>query len=86
MPAEFAFEEVGVHRGAIHTNERSVLSRTVVVNRRGDQFFARAGLPQQQHTRAGGRHPLDLTEDALQGRALANDVAKGEGLPNLSRR
>src|SRR4029450_12424857 len=47
VPEEFAFEETRVHRGAIDTDEGPVSPRTAVMNRRGDELLARAGLPQQ---------------------------------------
>jgi len=80
---EFALEGVGVDRGAVDPNKRPVSSWTAVMNRGGDQFLTGPGLSQQQHARVRGGHALDLPKDSLQGGALADDVAKGEGLPHL---
>src|SRR5262249_18613325 len=44
---ELTLEKVGVDRGAIHTHERAVSTRTTVVDGRSDQFLPRPRLPEQ---------------------------------------
>jgi len=41
---------------------------------RGNQFFARAGLTQQEDGRTGRRHLVGLRKDLPQGPALADDA------------
>jgi hypothetical protein len=62
---ELALEEVGVNRSAVHSDECAVSPRTPIVNRRRDQFLAGARLTEQEHARAGGRHALDVAENAM---------------------
>ena len=44
----------------------------------GDQLLAGAGLAQQQHGDAGGRHLVHLVEDGAKGLAAANDLVHVE--------
>jgi hypothetical protein len=45
MTEEFTFQKAGGNRRAVHLDEAALPARTQFVNRPGDEFFSRSGLP-----------------------------------------
>ena len=71
---EFAFQQPGGDRRAIHLDEGAVASPAQVVDGARDEFLAGARLALDQHGGIGGGHGLHLAEDALERRAFADDL------------
>jgi len=80
---ELRGDERGGNCRAVDADERARGSLRSLVDSAGDELLPRAGLAKQEHAGVSRRHPFSLTEDALQSRALADDVAQGEDLLNL---
>ena len=71
---ELALEKPGGNRGAVHFDERPRLAGRQLVDRPGDELLTRSGLAANQHGRRSRADGLDLREDGLQRRRLADDL------------
>src|SRR5688500_4554386 len=76
MAEEFALEEAGRNGGAVQFDESAVAAVAQVVERAGDQLFARAGLAVDEDGGVRGRDGLNFLQDAAQGGALAHNLAE----------
>src|SRR5207237_10873007 len=64
VPEHLALDQVARDGRAVDANERLSPSRTGVVDRAGDQLFARARFSSDKHSSLNGRHERDhLTTD-----------------------
>jgi hypothetical protein len=66
---ELGFHQLGGNRGAIQGNERRIVTRTLLVQRAGDQLLARAGFAANAHARLACGHLLDLRHHLAHHRA-----------------
>jgi hypothetical protein len=73
MPKQFAFEQPGRDGGAVELHKWSIPARTVTVNGARDEFFARAGFAQQEHSRISPGHGFDHLQCAAKTRTSSND-------------
>ena len=73
MPKEFAFEQPGGDGGAVEFDEWPIPARTVAVNGARDEFFARAGLAEQEHRGISPGDGFDELQHAAKTRTSAND-------------
>ena len=80
---EFAFVQFGGDGGAIDADERFLRPATAAMDFVGDQFLAGAGFAEDQDGGVGGGDEVDLTDDLLEGGALADEVAEGLGLDDF---
>ena len=76
MPEEFALEQRFRDRRAIHRHERLIFSQADLMNRAGNEFFARAGFAENQGVDIRDRRAERHFIDALHGRAFANEFAE----------
>ena len=74
VPEQLALEQPGRNRRTVDLDERPLTALAQIVQRTRDQFLAGAGLAEDEHRRVGRRHRLDLMEDALQRRRVADDL------------
>ena len=82
-PEQFALEERGRNRRAVHAHHRSCMPGAQLVNLRREELLAGAGFAEQQHGRISGCYELYLFEDLPDGAALADDVAGAVALPRF---
>jgi hypothetical protein len=80
---ELALDERGGQRGAVHRDERAVAPRAVRVKGAGEQFLAGAGLPEEQHGRAGVGDLANLLEGRVESGAPPDDFGEVRGLAEL---
>jgi len=73
-PEQLAFEQRLGKRRAVDRDERLAAPRREVVDRPRDQLLAGARLAFDQHGRADRRHLLDLDQQLLDSRRLADDA------------
>src|SRR5580704_11212322 len=76
MSKKFALHEARRYGRAIQGNETTSTTRTEVMNRPCDEFFASTGFTVQDHRCPGGRHNRNIVEYLAQSGALADDVLK----------
>src|SRR5690242_9634320 len=80
---EFAFEQAGRHRRAVHLHQISVSAGAELVNRSRDDFLAGAGLSGDQHRCIRACHCLYLTENGAQAAAAPYDRCQERGFRAL---
>ena len=80
---ELGFGQALGNGGGVEGHERLVAPRTVVVNRAGDQFLARAGFALNQHRAVHRRHEFQRVEQPLHARAGADEAAEAEAVVQL---
>src|SRR5581483_3018813 len=73
---ELAFKKLVRNRRAIDADQRVVLAGAATMNLMGDQFFSGPGLSEDQRQSLRGRHEVNLVDQASQGGALADQLAK----------
>ena len=79
LPAEeFAFDQVGRKGGAIHRDERPVLSQTPAMNGMGNHSLARPSLPQNKDRSVGACNLIHPEHDIPKGVALTDDLVEVE--------
>src|SRR5580698_7509217 len=64
MSEELALQKAGRDRRTIHFHQASIATRTELVNRASDDFFAGAGFACDQNRHIGGSNRFDEREDA----------------------
>src|SRR5438132_9921456 len=69
-----AFKQPGGDRRAVDSNKCAIPPLTQVVNRAGDEFFARAGLSVNQYRRVGARYGFDFLQDLFKGGTASDDL------------
>ena len=74
VPKQFALQKRRRQRRAMNGDHRLFGARAEVVNRLGDEFFARAAFAEHEHTGARGSDLLDDFKNLLHHRRLADDV------------
>ena len=82
-PEQFALEERGRDRRAVHAHHRAGVPGAQLVNLRREQFLAGAGFAEQQDRRIGRRHELNLLQDMPDGAALAHNIAGALAFPGF---
>src|SRR5690606_8635225 len=75
MAEEFALDELGGNRGAVHFDERLLRARRELMQRTRDEFLARAVLARDEHAGRRRRHARDLLDQRTDARARADDLA-----------
>src|SRR5258708_22502726 len=76
---EFAFQKTGGHRRAVHLDEVPAASRTELMNRSGDHFFAGSRLAGDQDSDIRGRHRLNFREDRAHAATAPHDCLQEGG-------
>ena len=74
MSEELALDELARNGRAIDLHERRVLARREPVDGAADELLARTALTSDEHAGLGGRHLVDVFEEPLHGRALADHL------------
>ena len=72
---QLGFEQGFGERGTVHLDKRPAAPQTLVVQGRGHQFLAGAGLAVDEHGRLGGGHVDDQVPEGHHGRGRADDAA-----------
>jgi hypothetical protein len=72
---ELGFDEVFRDGGAVELDEDAVAAEGFGVHGAGDEFFAGAGLAEDEDPTVGGGHELDLLAEGFHGHGLAGDGA-----------
>ena len=80
---QLALQQSLLQSTAVHSNQRSVSARAVVVQSAGDQFLARAAGAAYQHGSIGRRDLLEELDGPLHGRAGADQPMPGRLEANL---
>jgi hypothetical protein len=75
MPKQLAFDEPHRQGSAVHLHERPLPLAASVVEGTGDELLACSGLALDQPGGIGRRHLGHLTQNLLEGAALADDLA-----------
>src|SRR5262245_55166294 len=83
MTEQLALEKPGWNSRAVQLDECSIAPVAQAVDCSGDQFFARSSLSLDQHRRIRGGDDLDLRQDLLERRAMADDLFEVPLGPNL---
>src|SRR5690606_13509759 len=83
VPEELRLEERLGESSAVDAHEGPAPARREVVDRRGDQLFARAALSRDEHRGATLRHLLDDLEHALHRRVIPEDALHREARADL---
>ena len=76
MSEEFTFEQADRNGRAVELDEGLGGARAELMNGACDQFFARAGLPGDEHGRIGRRDGLHLMQYVAEGGAVSHNVRK----------
>ncbi len=76
MAEQLALEQPRGDGGAVELDEGAVLAAAVVVDGAGDEFFAGAGLAQQQDGGVAWGDGLDELEDVAERGAVADDLVE----------
>ena len=84
VPEQFAFEDVFAEGRAIQRHERTILAWTVLVDRLGNKFLARAGIALNEHGGIGGRDPFQPIHHVVHLWADADHTFKAEFLVQTS--
>src|SRR5262245_20847225 len=77
VPKEFAPEELGREVGAVERLERPLAATAEALDRLRHQLLARARFAADQDGHIDWREVLDVGEERLHSRALANDPLEG---------
>src|SRR5437868_9587547 len=72
MTEKLALQQSGRNRCTVQLNECLLAAGTQIVDRPSDQFFAGAGITQNQNRGARRGNGLDLAQNAHQGGTFAN--------------
>ena len=72
---ELAFQQRLGECGAVEAHEWPLTAIARFMDRAGHEFLAAAALAADEYGRPGGRDPLHLGQDALQGWTAAHDLA-----------
>jgi hypothetical protein len=73
---QLAFDQVRRQGSAVDFDQGPGVAGTQLVNRPGDEFFAHAGLTQNQDRGVGGGDLLDPEKDGLEDIALPDDLVE----------
>ena len=89
MPEQLAREQRARRRGEVDDDERAVAARALLVDRRGGEILAGAGLAAQEHRDVGGRRALEHLVDAAHRERVTDEraepVAAGQSGPERAR-
>ena len=81
---EFAFDQLGGHRGAVQGDERPAFARAALVQGARDQLFAGAGLAEDADARFAGRHAVHLRHHAPHALAGVHDFVFADALAQVA--
>src|ERR1700727_1460048 len=74
MAKQFTFEQPGRDGSTVEFNERSSVARTETVNGARDEFFARAGLAQQEDILISSGHGFNHLQQTSENRTFSDDA------------
>src|SRR5665213_2744698 len=74
MAEELTLQKAGGNRRAVYLDEAAFPARTEFVNRAGDEFFPRSGLPQDENSRICWRNDLEALQNGLERESLSHHV------------
>src|SRR6266581_1766299 len=76
MSEKLAFHQAGGNGSAVDFHQGPILAPAPIMNRSGQKFLSRTGLPLNQYRRLRWRHLFDLAQQLAHGRALPDDLFK----------
>ena len=76
MTKQFALQQSGGNRGAIHLHKGAILATAAVVNRPRNQFLSSSGFTKKQDCGVIGSHRFDQFEHMPKSGTVADDVFK----------
>src|ERR1035441_1559612 len=80
---EFALVKLTGDGSAVNADKWAIGAAAQAVDFPGDEFLAGAGFTENEHRGVRERPPVDLVEQLLDGRRLADDIAESLGLADF---
>ncbi len=84
MAEQFRFNQFARHRCAVQCDKGTILARTSLMQRAGDQFLSRTGLAEDAHACLAGSDAVDLRHHTAHSLAGMHNLVLADALPQFA--